>query len=42
MLLALLTPLILALAAVVKLTSHGLAIYRQVRLGRDGVPFQIL
>ena len=42
LLLVLLTPLILALAAVVRLTSRGPAIYRQVRLGRDGRPFQIL
>jgi lipopolysaccharide/colanic/teichoic acid biosynthesis glycosyltransferase len=34
-------PLILALAALVKLTSRGPAFYSQTRLGRGGLPFTI-
>jgi lipopolysaccharide/colanic/teichoic acid biosynthesis glycosyltransferase len=32
-------PLILLIAAAVKLTSRGPVLFRQVRLGKDGVPF---
>lgn len=39
--LLLLSPLLLAIAAVVKLDSHGPVLYRQVRVGRHGVPFRI-
>lgn len=39
--LALLSPLLLALALVVKLDSRGPVLYRQVRVGRHGVPFRI-
>ncbi len=39
MALALALPVILAIAAAVRLDSAGPAFYRQVRLGRDGVPF---
>ena len=35
-------PLILALMALVRLTSRGPALYRQVRLGLDGRPYRIL
>ena len=35
-------PLILGLMALVRLTSRGPALYRQVRLGRDGRPYSIL
>jgi lipopolysaccharide/colanic/teichoic acid biosynthesis glycosyltransferase len=40
-LLVLLAPLIAVLVVLVKLSSRGRAIYRQVRLGRDGRPFTI-
>jgi lipopolysaccharide/colanic/teichoic acid biosynthesis glycosyltransferase len=40
--LALLSPLILAAAAAVKLSSRGPILFRQLRLGRNGVPFEIL
>jgi lipopolysaccharide/colanic/teichoic acid biosynthesis glycosyltransferase len=40
-LLVLTGPLILALAALVRLTSRGPAFYSQTRLGRGGVPFTI-
>ncbi len=40
-LLVLAGPLVLALAALVKLTSRGPAFYTQTRLGRHGVPFTI-
>ncbi len=39
--LVLLSPLLLAIALVVKLDSPGPALYRQVRIGRRGVPFRI-
>lgn len=35
-------PILVALAGAVRLTSPGPAIYRQVRVGRDGAPFAIL
>lgn len=41
LLLVVLSPLILLLAALVKLTSSGPAFYRQVRLGQNGRPFSI-
>ncbi|GEM_PF-312082 len=41
-LLAVTAPLLALIAAVVKLTSRGPAIYRQVRAGRDGRPFRML
>jgi lipopolysaccharide/colanic/teichoic acid biosynthesis glycosyltransferase len=41
-LLVLAAPVILILMALVKLTSHGPAIYRQRRLGRGGRPYEIL
>jgi lipopolysaccharide/colanic/teichoic acid biosynthesis glycosyltransferase len=37
-----LAPVIGALAAVVKLESHGPVLFRQERVGRDGRPFEIL
>jgi lipopolysaccharide/colanic/teichoic acid biosynthesis glycosyltransferase len=40
--LALSWPLILALMALVRLTSRGPALYKQVRLGLDGRPYSIL
>ncbi len=40
--LALSWPLILAMMALVRLTSRGPALYKQVRLGLDGRPYQIL
>ena len=40
--LALAWPLILALMALVRLTSRGPALYKQVRLGLDGRPYLIL
>ena len=40
--LVLLGPVFLAAAAAVKLTSPGPVLFRQTRLGRDGVPFQFL
>lgn len=39
--LALLSPLLLVIAVVVKRDSHGPVLYRQVRVGRHGVPFRI-
>ncbi|MEO5735402.1 MAG: sugar transferase [Rubrivivax sp.] len=39
--LLLLTPLLLVVAAVVKLDSPGPVLYRQVRIGRHGAPFRI-
>jgi lipopolysaccharide/colanic/teichoic acid biosynthesis glycosyltransferase len=41
-LLALSWPLILTLMALVRLTSRGPALYKQVRLGLDGQPYSIL
>jgi putative colanic acid biosynthesis UDP-glucose lipid carrier transferase len=41
-LLVLASPLLLAIATAVKLTSPGPVLYRQVRLTRDGRPFQML
>lgn len=41
-LVALLSPLLLALAMLVKLGSKGPVFYRQIRIGRDGNPFGIL
>lgn len=38
---ALLAPVLLAVAVAVRLTSRGPVLYRQERVGRDGVPFQI-
>ncbi|GAA1256102.1 sugar transferase [Oryzihumus leptocrescens] len=35
-------PLLVVLAAAIRLTSPGPAIYRQDRVGRDGIPFSIL
>lgn len=40
--LAVLSPLMLLLAAAVRATSPGPALFRQARLGKNGVPFQIL
>lgn len=40
--LALLSPLFLLIALLVRLTSPGPILFRQPRLGRNGVPFQIL
>jgi exopolysaccharide biosynthesis polyprenyl glycosylphosphotransferase len=37
-----LAPLILALALVIRLESNGPALFRQTRVGRDGVPFTML
>ena len=42
LLLALASPLLLALMAIVKLTSGGPALYRQERVGKDAVPFTLL
>jgi Undecaprenyl-phosphate glucose phosphotransferase len=42
LLLALLAPLFLVLALLVKLTSPGPVLYRQERVGLDGKPFQML
>ncbi|MDQ2779541.1 MAG: sugar transferase [Pseudomonadota bacterium] len=39
--LALLSPLLLVIAVIVKLDSRGSVLYRQVRVGRHGVPFRI-
>jgi lipopolysaccharide/colanic/teichoic acid biosynthesis glycosyltransferase len=41
LLLILAAPLILALVIVVRMTSRGPAIYRQIRLGMNGLPFTI-
>lgn len=41
-LILLMLPLLLALAAAVKLSSHGPVLYRQRRVGRDGRAFDIL
>jgi len=41
-LLAALSPLIILLCALVKLTSSGPALFRQVRVGKDGRPFTLL
>ena len=40
--LVVLSPLLAALALAVKLESRGPVLYRQVRAGRGGVPFQVL
>jgi exopolysaccharide biosynthesis polyprenyl glycosylphosphotransferase len=40
--LVLLSPLLVALAAVVRFTSAGPALYLQERIGRDGKPFRML
>lgn len=37
-----LTPLLLAVAVAVKLTSPGPVLHRQIRIGRDGTPFTFL
>ena len=42
LLLVLLSPLLLAVAALVRLSSPGPVLYRQERVGRDGRPFQLL
>lgn len=39
--LALLSPLLLAIAAVIKLDDGGPVFYRQERIGKDGVPFRM-
>jgi len=39
--LLLLSPLLLAIAAAIKLDSHGPVFFRQQRVGRRGVPFRI-
>lgn len=39
--LILLSPIILALAIIIKLDSRGPAIYRHVRIGKDGKPFNL-
>lgn len=39
--LVLLSPLLAVLAVIVRATSRGPALYRQVRVGRDGEPFEI-
>jgi exopolysaccharide biosynthesis polyprenyl glycosylphosphotransferase len=36
------SPVLLALAIIVRLTSPGPALYRQVRVGRDGQPFRMI
>jgi lipopolysaccharide/colanic/teichoic acid biosynthesis glycosyltransferase len=41
-LLVLTTPLLVVLMALIKLTSRGPALYRQERVGKDGVPFTLL
>jgi lipopolysaccharide/colanic/teichoic acid biosynthesis glycosyltransferase/O-antigen/teichoic acid export membrane protein len=41
-LLVLASPVIIAAALVVRVTSRGPALYRQVRVGKDGQPFTIL
>ncbi|HYP47211.1 MAG TPA: exopolysaccharide biosynthesis polyprenyl glycosylphosphotransferase, partial [Thermoleophilaceae bacterium] len=41
-LLVLLAPLLLVIAALIRLDSRGAALFRQVRAGRDGRPFKIL
>jgi lipopolysaccharide/colanic/teichoic acid biosynthesis glycosyltransferase len=41
-LLAAASPILLVLAASVKITSRGPAFYRQQRVGKDGVPFTLL
>jgi exopolysaccharide biosynthesis polyprenyl glycosylphosphotransferase len=41
-LLVLLGPALLAIAALIRLTSTGPALFRQTRVGRDGRPFQML
>jgi lipopolysaccharide/colanic/teichoic acid biosynthesis glycosyltransferase len=41
-LIVVLSPVILIGVLLVKLTSRGPALYRQVRLGKDGVPFTLL
>jgi len=40
--LLLLTPFFLVVALCIKLTSRGSVFFRQVRIGRDGYPFQIV
>jgi exopolysaccharide biosynthesis polyprenyl glycosylphosphotransferase len=40
-LLVLLAPLFMAVAIAIRATSHGSAVFRQQRLGRDGQPFAI-
>jgi exopolysaccharide biosynthesis polyprenyl glycosylphosphotransferase len=42
MALVLLSPLLLAIAGLVRLTSPGPALFRQTRVGRDGRPFEML
>jgi len=41
-LLVLTTPLLVVLMALIKLTSRGPTLYRQERVGKDGVPFTLL
>jgi lipopolysaccharide/colanic/teichoic acid biosynthesis glycosyltransferase len=40
--LVVLSPLLLAIAIAIKLTSRGPVLYRGVRTGRDGIPFEML
>jgi exopolysaccharide biosynthesis polyprenyl glycosylphosphotransferase len=40
--LVILTPLLLAIAAAIKLTSRGPVLFQQTRVGRDGKEFQVL
>lgn len=35
-------PIVLASVLIIKITSPGSILYRQIRLGKDGVPFEIL
>jgi len=40
--LVVLAPVLFALAAIVRVTSHGPALYRQERIGRNGRPFRMV
>ena len=42
LLLGLLSPLLLSIAIAIRIDSRGPILYRQRRIGRDGVPFEIL
>jgi lipopolysaccharide/colanic/teichoic acid biosynthesis glycosyltransferase len=39
---AVLVPLLLLIVVVIRLTSRGPAMFRQTRIGRDGMPFEML